>query len=50
MEEVKNARILGGIHFRTACNDGQALGEAVGNYILGHALLPVNGERVGQQQ
>jgi hypothetical protein len=26
LEEVKNARIFGGIHFRTACVDGEALG------------------------
>jgi PAP2 superfamily len=48
LEEVKNARVFGGIHFRTACNDGQALGSAVGDYILGHALLPVHGKREGQ--
>ena len=28
-EEVKNARVFGGIHFRTACVDGEALGIAV---------------------
>jgi hypothetical protein len=48
LDEVKNARVFGGIHFRTACDDGQALGSAVGDYILGHALLPVHGEREGQ--
>jgi hypothetical protein len=48
IEEIKNARVFGGIHFRTACNDGQTLGTAVGAYILDHALLPVDGQRVGQ--
>ena len=48
LEEVKNARVFGGIHFRSACNDGQTLGSAVGDYILGHALLPVHGKREGQ--
>lgn len=48
IEEIKNARVFGGIHFRTACNDGQTLGSAVGAYILDHALLPVDGQRVGQ--
>jgi hypothetical protein len=43
--EVKNARVFGGIHFRTACNDGTALGSAVGEYILRHALLPNHHER-----
>lgn len=40
LEEVKNARVFGGIHFRTATVDGTALGVAVGDYVLAHALLP----------
>jgi len=40
LEEVKNARVFGGIHFRTACVDGTALGIAVGDYVMSHALLP----------
>ncbi len=48
LDEVKDARVFGGIHFRTACDDGQALGTAIGDYILGHALLPIHGERKGQ--
>jgi len=47
LEEVKNARIFGGIHFRTACEDGEALGIAIADYIIGHALLPVHGGREG---
>jgi hypothetical protein len=39
-EEVKNARIYGGIHFRTACVDGTALGTAVANYVMAHAIRP----------
>jgi hypothetical protein len=50
LEEIKNARVFGGIHFRTACNDGQALGEAVGGYILANSLVPIHGEREGQIQ
>ena len=42
LDEVKNARVFGGIHFRTACNDGQALGNAVGDFVLTHALLPLH--------
>jgi hypothetical protein len=38
LEEVKNARIFAGIHFRTACDDGQALGRAVAAYVLENAL------------
>jgi hypothetical protein len=44
-EEVKNARVFGGIHFRTACKDGQALGNAVGNYVLDHVSLPITGKK-----
>ena len=40
LEEIKNARVFGGIHFRTACVDGTALGIAVGDYVMGRALLP----------
>ena len=45
LAEIKNARIFGGIHFRTACDDGQAAGIQVGNYILEHAIRPVRGQR-----
>lgn len=44
-DEIKDARVFGGIHFRTACNDGDATGRAVGDYVLQHALLPLNGQR-----
>ena len=45
LAEIKNARIFGGIHFRTACDDGQALGIQVGNYVLEHAIRPTRGQR-----
>ncbi|HET9219413.1 MAG TPA: vanadium-dependent haloperoxidase [Terriglobia bacterium] len=48
LEEVKNARIFGGIHFRTACNHGQQLGISVADYVLSNALAPLNGGHVGQ--
>lgn len=48
MDEVRDARVLGGIHFRTADNDGQAVGVAVAQYLIQNALLPVNGNRTGQ--
>ena len=38
LEEVKNARIFAGIHFRSACNDGQATGIAVADYVMEHVL------------
>ena len=39
LEEVKNARVFGGIHFRTATVDGTSLGIAVGDYVMSHAFL-----------
>jgi len=45
LEEIKNARIYGGIHFRTACVDGQALGIAVADYVMAHALRPIRFNR-----
>ncbi len=41
LDEVKNARIVGGIHFRSACEDGQGLGVAVADYILRHSLVRI---------
>jgi UMF1 family MFS transporter len=38
LEEVKNARVFAGIHFRTACDDGQTLGRSVAAYVLDNAL------------
>jgi hypothetical protein len=49
LDEIANARVFGGIHFRAACEDGQALGSAVGEYILRHTLLPKHGEREDQR-
>jgi hypothetical protein len=38
-DEAFVARIYGGIHFRTSCQDAHNLGVAVGNYILENAAL-----------
>jgi hypothetical protein len=43
LAELADARVFGGIHFRTACDDGKALGTAVGNYVLQNAFLPGHG-------
>ena len=39
LEEVKNARIFAGIHFRAATEDGQGIGVQVAQWVLDHALL-----------
>jgi membrane-associated phospholipid phosphatase len=50
VDEVTNARVFAGIHFRTACNDGRAIGAAVASYVLANSLRPVNGNHEGQIQ
>ena len=42
VEEVKNARVFVGIHFRLACEVGQALGKAVAEYVLANRFQRVN--------
>ena len=39
LDEVKNARIYAGIHFRSACDDGQTTGSQVAHWVLDNALL-----------
>lgn len=46
LAELVNARVFGGIHFRSSCNDGQTLGTAVGTYVLENAFLPGSGDDV----
>lgn len=36
--EIANARVFGGIHFRISCVRGNALGQAVADYISRHAM------------
>ena len=44
-DEIKNARVFAGIHFRTATNDGQNLGINTADWIQRHSFLPVDRER-----
>ena len=46
-DEIADARVFGGIHFRTACEDGRATGQNVGNYILANTALRVHGQGNG---
>ena len=38
LEEVKDARVFGGIHWRFDCDRGQAIGAAVASYILDNSF------------
>jgi hypothetical protein len=42
IEEIKNARVFAGIHFRTATEDGVKLGSDVGHYVLEHKFQRVH--------
>ena len=42
LEEVKNARIFACIHFRSATDDGQALGVSVASYVLDNSMQRVH--------
>lgn len=39
--EIHNARVFGGIHFRTACLHGSAVGTKVARFVLGHSIRPI---------
>ena len=36
--EIADARVFGGIHYRTSCARGNLLGQSVGHYVLVHAM------------
>ena len=38
--EIADARVFGGIHFRTSCVRGNALGRSVAAYVLRHTMRP----------
>jgi hypothetical protein len=47
-DEAFDARIYGGIHFRSACRDGQALGTQVGNFVMANIAQSIHGTLKGQ--
>ena len=38
VDEIANARVFGGIHYRTSCVRGNQLGQAVADYVSSHAF------------
>jgi hypothetical protein len=42
--EIIDARVFGGIHFRTSCMRANGLGRAVAGYVTSHAMLPLDDE------
>jgi hypothetical protein len=39
--EIADARVFGGIHFRTSCVPGNALGQSVAAYVSSHVMHPL---------
>ena len=50
LDEAAMSRIYGGIHFRSALEDGRTVGGEVAEYVLGHVALPAHGNKTGQIQ
>ena len=40
--EIADARVFGGIHFRTSCVRGNALGQTVAAYVSNHVMRPLD--------
>ena len=50
LDEVINARVWGGIHFRTADEQGATLGKAVAKWERQHYFKPLHGDQDNHQQ
>ena len=46
--EAVNARVFGGMHFRTGCEVGIRQGEKVGRFVILHALKEIKGKGKGK--
>ncbi|MEP6912979.1 MAG: vanadium-dependent haloperoxidase [bacterium] len=46
--EANDSRVFAGIHFRSACTDGRATGDQIGNYVMTNLAQPLRGKRLGQ--
>jgi hypothetical protein len=44
-DEAFEARIYGGIHFRSACRDGRTTGIQVGSFVMASVAQSVHGKR-----
>jgi len=44
VDEVRDARVFAGIHFRSACQDGQEMGRHVAAYVLQNSLRRSHGD------
>jgi PAP2 superfamily len=45
VSEIADARVFGGIHFRTSCDLGNTLGRNVANFVAWHAMRPLGDDQ-----
>jgi membrane-associated phospholipid phosphatase len=48
VSEIADARVFGGIHFRTSCDLGNSLGRNVANFVARHAIRPLGDDQNDQ--
>ncbi|HEV3422134.1 MAG TPA: vanadium-dependent haloperoxidase [Candidatus Acidoferrum sp.] len=48
VSEIADARVFGGIHFRTSCDLGNTLGRNVANFVARHAIRPLGDDQNDQ--
>jgi membrane-associated phospholipid phosphatase len=48
VQQVEDARIWAGFHYRFSCEDGATFGTDIGNYILDTLMQPLHGNETGQ--
>ncbi len=48
-DEIADARVFGGIHFRTSCVRANGLGRAVADYVSRHAIRALSGDQDDDQ-
>src|SRR6185437_8404784 len=48
VQQVEDARIYAGFHFRFSCVDGATLGAQVADYVIQALMQPLHGNEVGQ--
>jgi hypothetical protein len=48
VSEIADARVFGGIHFRTSCDLGNTLGRNVANFVAIHVMRPLGDDQNDQ--
>ena len=48
VQQIEDARIWAGFHYRSSCEDGATLGTDVGTYVLDTLMQPLHRKKTGQ--